>query len=133
MDGLCDGTIDLIASDHTPQDEESKRLPFAQAASGGVGLETLLPITLELVHNGHLSLLDALSLVTCRPADLVGLKAGRLNVGAPADFILFEPTRSWKVDADKLRSKSKNSPFDGRPVEGRVSRTIIDGRPMFEV
>ena len=123
--------IDCIASDHTPQDEESKRLPFAQAASGGIGLETLLPITLELYHNGHLTLLQAINLITRAPADLMELPAGRLEVGAAADLVVFDPDRAWKVDADKLHSKSKNSPFDGRPVQGRVNLTVIDGRTVY--
>lgn len=130
--GIADGTIDCIASDHTPQDEETKRLPFADAAVGGIGLETLLPISLELYHNGHLGLLDALALLTVRPARLMGLAAGELTVGAPADLVAFDPDRSWKVDADKLSSKAKNSPFDGRPVEGMVFRTVIDGRTVYE-
>ena len=128
---LKDGTIDAIASDHIPEDEEVKRLPFPQAAFGGIGLETLLPITLELVHNGTLKLLDALRLVASGPADLMRLSAGRLAPGRAADFVLFDPERAWKVDADKLRSKSKNSPFDGRPVQGRAVRTVVDGRGVF--
>ncbi len=132
VEGLIDGTIDCIASDHRPQDEEAKRLPFTQAASGGIGLETLLAITLELHHNGHLSLLDALALVTQRPADLMGLKAGRLEVGRPADLVLFEPATGWKIIREELSSKSKNSPFDERPVQGKVKRTVIDGRTVFD-
>jgi len=128
---LKDGTIDAIASDHIPEDEEVKRLPFPQAACGGIGLETLLPITLELVHNGEMKLLDALGLVTAAPAGLMRLPAGRLAKGRPADFVLFDPQRAWKVDADKLRSKSKNSPFDGRPVQGRAALTVVDGRGVF--
>jgi dihydroorotase len=130
--GLKDGTIDAIASDHCPQDQEVKRLPFPVAEFGGVGLETLLPVTLELVHNGHLSLLDALKLVTCAPADILRLKAGRLKVGNAADLVLFDPQRGWKVEPRTFRSKSKNSPFDGRPVQGMVMRTIVDGRTVFE-
>ena len=128
---LRDGTIDAIASDHIPEDEEVKRLPFPQAAFGGIGLETLLPITLELVHNGTMKLLDALRLVTVAPAALMRLSAGQLAQGRPADFVLFDPERAWKVDADKLLSKSKNSPFDGRPVQGRAVRTVVDGRGVF--
>ena len=131
VDGLIDGTIDRIASDHTPQDEESKRLPFGAAASGGVGLETLLAVTLELHHNGHISLLDALKFVTAAPADLLKLRAGKLAQGRPADLMLFDPEKGWKVDADKLLSKSKNTPFDGRLVQGAVNRTVIDGRTVF--
>ncbi|MEQ8229724.1 MAG: dihydroorotase [Rhodospirillales bacterium] len=130
VQAIADGVIDCIASDHTPQDEESKRLPFALAASGGIGLETLLPMTMELYHNGHLTLLRALELITNAPATLMGMEAGRLKAGAPADLVLFDPDRSWKVNADALNSKSKNSPFDGRPVQGLVLRTVIDGRTV---
>ncbi len=132
VEGLADGTIDAIASDHTPRDEESKRLPFAQAAPGGIGLNTLLAVSLELYHNGHLSLLEVLKLLTTAPAGLMGLPAGSLKEGAPADLVLFDPDEGWKVDADKLVGKAQNSPFDGRPVQGRVLRTVIDGRPVFE-
>ena len=132
VEGLADGTIDAIASDHTPRDEESKRLPFAQADPGGIGLNTLLSVSLELYHNGHLSLLEVLKLVTSAPAGLMGLPAGSLKEGAPADLVLFDPDEGWKVDADKLIGKAQNSPFDGRPVQGRVLRTVIDGRPVFE-
>ncbi|MBT7138084.1 MAG: dihydroorotase [Rhodospirillaceae bacterium] len=132
IEGLKDGTIDAIASDHAPHDEESKRLPFAQAAFGGVGLETLLAITLELFHNDHLDLLSTLRLITSAPADLLGLKAGKLEKGAPADFTLIDPQRGWKIDAHNMQSISKNSPFDGRPVQGMVFRTVVDGRTVFE-
>ena len=106
-------------------------MPFAVAEAGGVGLETLLAVTLELTHNGHLGLLDALKLVTCAPADILNLAAGRLKVGAAADLVLFDPERGWKVNAKAFRSKSKNSPFDDRPVQGMVMRTIVDGRTVF--
>ena len=132
VEGLADGTIDAIASDHTPRDEESKRLPFAQAAPGGIGLNTLLAVSLELHHNGHLSLLEVLKLLTSAPAGLMGLPAGKLEKGAPADLVLFDPDEGWKVDADKLIGKAQNSPFDGRPVQGRVLKTVVDGRPVFE-
>ncbi len=131
VDGLKDGTIDCIASDHMPQDEESKRLPFSAAATGGVGLETLLAVTLELYHNGHVPLLDALRFVTAAPADLLKLRTGKLAQGRPADLILFDLEQGWKVEADKLLSKSKNTPFDGRLMQGAVVRTVIDGRTVF--
>ena len=131
VQGLKDGTIDAIASDHTPRDEESKRLPFAQAAPGGIGLNTLLAISLELHHNGHMELLDVLKLITSAPAGLMGLQAGRLEKGGYADLVLFDADEGWKVDADALPGKAQNSPFDGRPVQGRVLRTIIDGRTVF--
>ena len=129
--GLADGTIDLIASDHAPHDQDSKRLPFAQAESGIVGLETLLPLTLELHHNDQLPLLDALAKLTCRPADLLGLPLGRLAKAAAADLVLFDLERPWRIDVDAFHSKSKNSPFDGRPVQGRILRTVVDGRTVF--
>jgi dihydroorotase len=131
IQGLRDGTIDAIASDHLPEDEESKRLPFAEAAFGGTGLETLLAVTLELVHNGEMDLMDALALITSKPADLMNLPAGRLAPGAAADLMVFAPDVGWKVTEDRLHSKSKNSPFDGRPVQGRVLRTVVDGRSVF--
>ena len=131
VDGLKNGTIDAIASDHAPHDEDAKRLPFAQAACGGIGLETLLPVSLEFYQNGQMSLTDVLRLLTCGPADVLGLSAGRLEKGRPADLTLFDPDRAWKVVADDLLSKSKNSPFDGRPVQGRVLRTVVDGRAVY--
>jgi dihydroorotase len=131
VEGLRDGTIDAIASDHSPHDQDSKRQPFAQASFGIIGLETLLPLTLELYHNKHLSLSDALALVTCKPAALLGLAAGRLAKGAQADLALIDPDRPWKIDEDAFRSKSKNSPFDGRPVQGHALRTVVDGRAIF--
>jgi dihydroorotase len=129
--GLKDGTIDAIASDHSPHDQESKRLPFASAASGIIGVETLLPLALELYHNGHLTLLEVLRVVTQRPADILRLPAGKLAAGAAADLVIFDLERPWRIDVDALRSKSKNSPYDGRPVQGRVVRTVIAGRDAF--
>jgi len=129
--GLKDGTIDAVASDHAPHDQDSKRLPFAQAAFGMIGLETLLAVTLDLVHNKHMSLLAALAKLTHAPAALLGLGSGRLVKGAPADLVLFDPERPWKIEEKKFRSKSKNSPFDGRPVQGRVLRTLVAGGTGF--
>jgi dihydroorotase len=128
---LVDGTIDAVASDHAPQDQDSKRQPFAQAEFGGIGLETLLAVTLELHHNRHMGLIDALRLVTFGPASILGLPAGRLKVGSAADLVLFDPGRGWKVETQSFRSKSKNSPFDGRPMQGVVLRTVVDGRSVF--
>jgi dihydroorotase len=129
--GLADGTIDVICSNHQPEDTESKRQPFAQAAFGVVGVETMLPVTLELVHNKHLSLLAALKRLTVAPADLLGLRSGRLAKGAPADLVLFDLDMPWLISADRLNSKSKNSAFDGRPVQGRVLRTVVGGRTVY--
>lgn len=133
IEGLKDGTIDAIASDHAPEDEDSKRLPYAQAAFGGVGLETLLPISLELYHNQHMSLLDTLRKLTSGPSDLMRLKAGALRNGDPADLFIFDPDMGWKIDASALCSKSKNSPFDGRLTQGRCLRTVIDGRTVYTI
>ncbi len=130
-DGLKDGIIDAIASDHAPHDQDSKRLPFAQAADGIVGLETLLALSLELYHNGHLPLLEVLGTLTFRPAELLALPAGRFKKAAPADLVLFDLDQPWQIEIDNFRSKSKNSPFDGRPVQGRVLRTVVDGRGVF--
>ena len=130
--GLKDGTIDAIASDHTPQDADSKRLPFTQAESGGVGLETLLAVSLDLYHNGELSLLETIGKITDVPARLFKLPAGSLEEGAAADLILFDPERGWQVKDTDLASKAKNTPFDMRLVQGLVIRTVIDGRTVFE-
>lgn len=131
IEGLRDGTIDAIASDHAPQDEESKRLPFAQAAFGGVGLETLLAVSLGLYHGEGFGLLDVLRLLTAAPAGLLGLRAGRLEKGWPADLVLFDPDHGWQIRDEELKSKSKNTPFDGHLVQGKVLRTVIDGRTVF--
>jgi dihydroorotase len=131
IEGLRDGTIDAIASDHAPWDQDSKRLPFSSAAYGIVGLETLLPLSLELYHNRHLGLLQLIQRLTWNPARILGLPVARLAPGAPADLVLFDPNVSWHISTDEFRSKSKNAPFDGRPVQGRVQRTIVDGRTIF--
>lgn len=132
VDGLKSSVIDVIASDHAPQDQDSKRLPFAQAAFGGSGLETLLAVSMDLVHNEEMTLLEVIAKLTSVPASLLGLNAGRLEKGAPADLVLFDPDVGWKVIGDNFKSKSKNTPFDGRPVQGKVVRTVIDGRTVFE-
>ncbi|MDE0044771.1 MAG: dihydroorotase [bacterium] len=130
---LAEGVIDAVVSAHEPRDQDSKRQPFAQAAFGIVGLETLLPLVLEIVASGRLGLVDALALVTCRPADLLGLKAGRLEVGGPADIVLIDPSMTWQIDNHAFQSKSKNSPFDGRSVTGRAVRTVVSGRTVMDI
>lgn len=132
VDGLADGTIDAIASDHAPWDQDSKRLPFSSATCGIVGLETLLPLALDLHHGGRLSLIDVLRRLTVAPARILGLDVGRLKRGALADLVLFDPDLGWRIDTDAFRSKSKNAPFDGRSVKGQIVRTIVDGRTIFQ-
>jgi dihydroorotase len=131
VEGLKDGTIDAIVSDHRPQDQDSKRVPFAQALPGGIGLETLLPISLELVHNQDLTLPQLFQRLSSTPARLFGLPGGKLAKGAPADLVIFDTSYAWKIDRDELWSKTKNSPFDERPVQGRVMATIVGGRTIY--
>ncbi len=128
---LADGTVDAVASDHQPRDADDKRLPFAQAAPGGAGLATLLAVTLAQVHGNGLKLTAALALLTCRPAALLGIAAGRLAPGAPADLCLFQPERAWRVEAGALPGKARNTPFDGRALEGVVLGTWKAGRRVF--
>ena len=128
---LVDGTVDAIASDHQPRDADDKRFPFAQASAGGAGLATLLGVTLAQVHGAGLPLMDALALLTVRPAKLLGSQAGRLAKGAPADLCLFDLDRIWRVEAGALPGKARNTPFDGRALEGRVVGTWKAGRRVF--
>lgn len=132
VEAIADGTVDIISSAHSPQDPENKRLPFAQAEFGIIGLETLLPLTLELYHNGSVPLLKLLACITCNPARLLKLESGRLAPGAPADLLLFDPDSPWRVDEKKFRSKAKNSPYDGRRVQGHALRTIVGGETVFQ-
>jgi len=130
-EGLADGTIDAVASDHQPRDADDKRLPFALASPGGAGLATLLGVTLAQVHGNGLPLLRALDLLTARPARVLGIKAGRIAHGLPADLCLFDFERIWKVEAGLLPGKAPNTPFDGRALEGRVVGTWKAGRRVF--
>ena len=131
-EAVAGGVIDAVASDHSPHDQDSKRLPFEAADAGIVGLESLLPLSLELVHKGQMGLLDLLRRLSLAPAEILGLKAGRLAVGAPADLVLFDLELAGRLDPDSFRSKSKNSPFENHPVQGRVLRTVVDGRTIFQ-
>jgi dihydroorotase len=130
--GLADGTIDVIVSSHDPQDVDTKRHPFAEAADGAVGLGTRLAAALRLVHNGDVDLLTLIRALSTRPAELLGLEVGRLAPGAPADLVVFDPGAPWVVDADALRSRSKNTPFEGARFQGRVLRTLVAGRTVFQ-
>ncbi|HVJ50846.1 MAG TPA: dihydroorotase [Aliidongia sp.] len=128
VEGLKDGTIDAIASDHAPQDQDAKRLPYASAEPGMVGLETLLPLSLSLHHDAGLPLLKVLRKLTQGPADILRLPIGRLAVGAPADLVLFDLDRPWRIDVGAFKSKARNTLFDGHPVQGKVLRTLVAGR-----
>ncbi len=131
-DAVADGSIDIIASNHHPQDVDAKRLPFAQAAPGIVGLETLLPLSLKLHHENKVSLLDVLATLTCKPADVLRLPVGRLTKGGAADIVIFDVGEPWRISNDELHSKSKNSPYETLPVQGRVKHTILDGRHVYD-
>ena len=128
---LADGTIDAIASDHQPRDADDKRLPFAQASPGGAGLATLLAITLARVHDGTISLGRAVQLLGAAPAGVLGIEAGRLIRGRPADLCMFDPEASWQIVVGQLPGKAQNTPFDGRPVEGKVLGTWKAGRRVY--
>ena len=132
IEGLADGTIDVIASDHAPHHEDDKRVEFARAANGILGLETELALTLALVRAGRLTLRQALAALTVRPAELLGLPAGRLAEGAPADLALVDLDAEWVVDPAALRSRSRNTPFGGWRLTGRVEATLVEGRVVYE-
>jgi dihydroorotase len=131
IEAVASGLIDVIGSFHTPADEESKRLPFEDAASGAVGLETLLPAALRLYHAGQLDLPQLFRAMALNPARRLGLPQGRLAEGAPGDLVLFNPDTPFVLDRFKLHSKSKNTPFDGARMEGKVLATFVAGRQVF--
>ncbi|MBS3848378.1 dihydroorotase [Devosia sp. J2-20] len=130
IQALRDGTIDTIHSDHDPQDTEVKRQPFAEASDGAIGLETLLAAALRLVHSGDVDLLTVLRAMTSRPADILGLPSGRIAKGAPADLILFDLDYPWQVSETDIRSKSRNTSFEGARLAGKVMRTIVAGETV---
>ena len=129
---LADGIVDVVVSDHNPQDVETKRLPFAEAADGALGLETLLSASLRLVHDGQIGLTALLKALSATPASILGLPAGRMAKGAPADLVVFDPDEPYVLDKRQLRSRSKNSPFDEARLTGRVRKTLVAGRIVFD-
>jgi dihydroorotase len=131
IEGLKDGTIDAIATDHAPHDQESKRVPLSQAAFGIVGLETMLPVSLSLYHKGIMPLMDVLAAMTYKPADIIHVNAGRLKKGAPADLTLFDLNLPWTIEPHEFVSKSKNSPYDHYDVKGRAIRTVVGGETVY--
>jgi dihydroorotase len=132
VEALASGLVDVIMSDHNPQDVEVKRLPFAEAEAGAIGLETMLPAGLRLVHNETLPLTTLIKAMSTRPAELLGLPGGTLKPGSPADVIVIDLEVPWVLDPDALKSKCKNTPFDEARLQGRVVRTIVTGRTVYE-
>lgn len=132
-DALRDGTIDVVATDHAPHAPHEKQWEFADAPFGIIGLETAFPLTMGLVDEGVLTLEQAIAKLTCEPARVFGLKKGTLAAGADADVTIIDPAESWEVDPTRFRSKSRNSPYGGWKVKGRVHRTIVGGRVVFDV
>ena len=130
--GLADGTIDLMCSDHTPVDDDAKQLPFAESEAGATGLELLLPLTLKWAREAKLSLATALSRITADPARVLGIDAGHLRVGAPADVCVFDPDTSWTVERASLKSQGKNTPFLGIELAGKVRYTLVGGQVVYE-
>jgi dihydroorotase len=133
VEALASGLIDVVMSDHNPQDVETKRLPFAEAAAGAIGIETMLSAGLRLVHNSELNLTAFLRATSTRPAELLGLPGGTLKNGAPADVIVIDADEPWVLDPADLKSKCKNTPFDEARMLGRVTRTIVAGRTVHAI
>lgn len=132
VEGLAEGAIDVIVSDHDPQDPDTKRRPFTEAAFGANGLDTLLPAALSLVHSDAVPLTRLIETMTSAPANLLGLQGGTLSPGKPADITLIDPHVPWIVTLEDLKSRSKNTPFEDRQFEGRVDMTIVAGRIVFQ-
>ena len=132
VEGLKDGTIDVIVSDHKPEDEESKRLTFSQAATGASGIETLLPLALELYHNKSLELNKLIKSLTSNPAKILGINKGSLSIGSDADLCVLDLNLPFVVKKSELKSKSKNTPIEDRKLQGKVLRTYVKGNLMYE-
>lgn len=131
IEALADGTIDVIVSDHNPQDVDLKRLPWAECADGALGVETMLSAALRLVHNEHVSLPRLIEAMALRPAQLLNIQAGTLKPGAAADMAVVDLDLPWVVDREQLHSRTKNSPFDEARLTGRVIKTIVAGRVVY--
>jgi len=132
IQGVKDGLIDVIVSDHKPEDEESKRLTFQQAATGASGIETLLPLALELVHNGSCNLNLLIENLTSNPAKILGIRNGTLSIGSEADIAIFDLEKPWVFKRENILSKSKNTAIENRKLQGKVERTFINGKLVFE-
>ena len=132
VQGVKSGLIDVIVSDHTPEDEEGKRLPFAQAATGAIGIETLLPLALEMHHNESLPLNKIIETLTINPANILKINKGTLKKGSDADICVFDLNTPWVIKADLLKSKSKNTAVEDRKVQGKVLMTFLNGDLAFK-
>jgi len=132
VESVNDGTIDVIVSDHKPEDEESKRLTFAQAATGASGVETLLPLALELFHNKSIKLNKLIAALTCNPANILDINKGTLNKGADADLCILDINKPWIVNKENIKSKSKNTPIEDRKLQGLVLKTFVKGELVYE-
>ena len=132
VQGLNDETIDVIVSDHKPEDEENKRLTFAQAETGASGIETLLPLSLELYHNGSVDLETIIEALTSKPAEILKINKGNLSIGNDADFCIVDINKPWVVRKDKLISKSKNTPIEDKKLQGKVISTFVNGEELFK-
>jgi dihydroorotase len=132
VQGIKEGLIDVIVSDHMPEDEEGKRLPFAQAATGAIGIETLLPLALEMFHNESLTLNKIIETLTINPSKILKINKGTLKEGADADLCILDLNAPWVVKADKLKSKSKNTAIEGRKLQGKILMTYLNGELVFK-
>ena len=132
VQGLNDKTIDVIVSDHKPEDEENKRLTFAQAETGASGIETLLPLSLALYHNGSVELETIIKALTSKPAEILKINKGNLSIGNDADFCIVDINKPWVVRKDKLISKSKNTPIEDKKLQGKVLNTFVNGEELFK-
>ena len=133
VEGLKNQTIDVIVSDHKPEDEEQKRLTFAQAAAGASGIETLLSLSLELFHNGSLKLETIIKALTSNPAKILKINKGNLSVGNNADFCIVDLDKPWIVKKEKLVSKSKNTSIENKRLQGKVTNTFVNGVELFKL
>ncbi len=131
LDAIADGTIDVIASDHAPQDRDSKLLPFGVAACGYSGLETLLPMVVSLYHQGLITLMRAIEMASTTPALLLDIPGGTITTGSTADVVIIDPERGWQVRGANFQSLSHSTPFEGQPVEGKVLSTWIGGEMVY--
>ena len=129
--GIKNNLIDVIVSDHMPEDEEGKRLPFAQAAKGAIGIETLLPLALEMYHNESLPLNKIIETITINPSKILKINKGSLKKGADGDICIFDLEAPWKLDAEKIKSKSKNTAIEERKLQGKVLMTFMNGELVF--